>query len=136
MKFKIYSSLKNKNKTLNFNNAIIQEYQKRLSKYAKCDVYYGNKKITKISKNTKIFLINNDETKNSFELSQNLNNLNIFGISEIIFIFDISQLSNLEINYTTFSVSSMSFSNETTIWLILEQIYRAYKILNNENYHK
>ena len=36
----------------------------------------------------------------------------------------------------SFSLSQMTFTHQMTRLILLEQIYRAFKILNNEVYHK
>ncbi len=136
MKIKIYISISNKNKIQNFHKDMIAEYIKRLSKYAKTEVIYGNKKLKKISDNTTIFLINNSKTNTSEHLAQKINDLNVSGTSEVIFVYNISQIEDLDIDYNTFSVSTMNFTEETNVCVLLEQLYRSYKILNNENYHK
>ncbi len=136
MKIKIYISISNKNKIQDFHKDMIKEYIKRLSKYAKTEIIYGNKKLKKISDNTSIFLINNSKTETSECLAKKVNDLTVSGTSEIIFIYNISQIENLNCSYNTFSVSTMNFTEETNVCVLLEQLYRSYKILNNENYHK
>ena len=44
---------------------------------------------------------------------------------------EIKSLSNFKL-----SVSKMTFPHQLFRVILLEQIYRAYKIMNNENYHK
>ncbi len=136
MKIKVYTTINNKNKMQKFHLDMLNEYLKRLSKYAKCEVVFVKKKVSKISKNTKIFLVINTETDSSEALAENINDLTVSGFSEIIFIYDISQVLVNETNISDFSVSTMNFSEETSICVLLEQVYRGYKILNNESYHK
>ncbi len=135
MKIKIYTTTKNKNKSHAFHIDMINEYIKRLSKYSKCEVEFG-KKLKKVSKNTKVYLLDNSETKSSEHLAELLNNLTVTGFSEVIFITDLSLLDTSDLEYDTFSVSTMNFTELTVVSVLLEQIYRGYKILNNENYHK
>ncbi len=136
MKIKVYTTINNKNKMQKFHLDMLNEYLKRLSKYSKCEIVFGNKKVSKISKNTKIFLVNNTETGSSEALAENINEITVSGFSEIIFIYDISQVSINDVDISDFSVSTMNFSEETSICVLLEQVYRGYKILNNESYHK
>ena len=35
-----------------------------------------------------------------------------------------------------FSLSKLTFVHQEAVFILIEQIYRAYKILNNEPYHK
>ena len=44
---------------------------------------------------------------------------------------DIKKISNLSLSF-----SKMTFPHQLFRVLLLEQIYRAYKIINNESYHK
>ncbi len=136
MKFIIYSTQKAENKILPFHLSMIKEYVKRLSKYAKIEIIYGNKKINKLSNNSFVFLIDNSKTFSSEKLAKKINELRVSSISEVIFIYDIKQLENFDISPESFSISTMNFTESTSISVLLEQIYRAYKILNNENYHK
>ncbi len=135
MKIKIYTTTKNKNKSLTFHIDMINEYIKRLSKYAKCEVVFG-KKLSKVSKNTKVFLLSASKTNSSEHLAEQLNTLTVTGFSEVVFFTDISLLDVPELEYDSFSVSTMNFTELTAVSVLLEQIYRGYKILNNENYHK
>ncbi len=135
MKIKIYITTKNKNKAQTFHIDMINEYVKRLSKYSKCEVIFG-KKLKKVSKNTKIFLLNNSKTSNSEHLAEQLNSLTVSGYSEVIFLTDVSLLEADDTEIDIFSVSTMNFTELTAVSVLLEQIYRGYKILNNENYHK
>ncbi len=135
MKIKIFTTTKNKNKSKAFHIDMINEYVKRLSKYAKCEVVFG-KKLKKVSKNTKVFLLDVSKTNSSEYLADQLNTLTVNGFSEIIFLTDISLLEVTDIQVDTFSVSTMNFTELTVVSVLLEQIYRGYKILNNENYHK
>ncbi len=135
MKIKIYVTTKNKNKSQTFHIDMLNEYVKRLSKYSKCEIIFG-KKLKKISKNTKVFLLDNVSTHSSEYLAEQINTLTVTGFSEVVFVTDTSLLDSPETIYDTFSVSTMAFTELTLASVLLEQIYRGYKILNNENYHK
>ncbi len=135
MKIKIFTITKNKNKSQAFHIDMINEYVKRLSKYAKCEVVFG-KKLKKVPKNAKIFLLDTSQTNSSEYLAKQLNTLTVTRFSEIIFLTDLSLLETSDIQVESFSVSSMNFTELTVVSVLLEQIYRGYKILNNENYHK
>ncbi len=136
MKIKIYTTINSKNKISKFYLQMLNEYLKRLSKYSKCELIYGNKKVSKITKNTKVFLVTEKQTESSEALAEKINDLRVSGISEIVFIYDVKQIDKLELSLGEFSVSTMNFSEEMNICVLLEQIYRGYKILNNESYHK
>ena len=74
----------------------------------------------------------------SEEFSEKLNQIQIEH-SNIVFIIggsyglsdEIKQLSKLHLSF-----SKMTFPHQLFRVLLLEQIYRCYKILNNESYHK
>ena len=61
------------------------------------------------------------------------------GISEIVFVIGsscglskkVSNIANLKL-----SLSKMTFIHQFTRLILLEQIYRAFKIMKNETYHK
>ena len=61
------------------------------------------------------------------------------GISEIVFVIGsscglskkVSDIANLKL-----SLSKMTFIHQFTRLILLEQIYRAFKIMKNETYHK
>ncbi|WP_313341144.1 23S rRNA (pseudouridine(1915)-N(3))-methyltransferase RlmH [Sedimentibacter sp.] len=140
----------------------INEYTKRLSKFCKlteeiipderADDSYSQAEIeqVKIKEGIKIA---NSIPKNSFvivmdikgkqlsskELAEKINNLGINGISDITFIIGGSNgLSEDVIKKADFklSFSKMTFPHQLFKIILLEQIYRAFKINAGEIYHK
>ncbi len=136
MKIKVYTTINNKNKIQKFHLQMLEEYVKRLGKYSKCEVIFGNKKVSKVSKNTKVFIVSNIQTESSENLAENINDLTVSGVSEMIFVYNEEQIKGINCELSEFSVSTMNFSEETSLCVLLEQVYRSYKILNNESYHK
>lgn len=75
----------------------------------------------------------------SVDFSKKLEQITNSGVSEIVFIIGSScglsqkvrNISNLKL-----SLSKMTFIHQFTRLILLEQIYRAFKISNNETYHK
>ena len=75
----------------------------------------------------------------SVDFSKKLEQIGNSGVSEIVFIIGSScglskkvrDMSNLKL-----SLSKMTFIHQFTRLILLEQIYRAFKISNNETYHK
>lgn len=133
----------------------IKEYKKRLSKYTKLEIIelkdYQDSDI-KIALNKEKELIKNHikETDNvvildikgkehsSEELSQFINKELTYH-SNITFIIGSSNGLDEEIKSLTnkkISFSPLTFPHQLFRVLLLEQIYRSFKILNNENYHK
>lgn len=81
----------------------------------------------------------NGKQFSSEEFSQKLSILANEGISEIVFVIgsscglgrNVSERANLKM-----SLSKMTFLHQFARLILLEQIYRAFKIARNETYHK
>ncbi|WP_312813665.1 23S rRNA (pseudouridine(1915)-N(3))-methyltransferase RlmH [Sedimentibacter sp.] len=140
----------------------ISEYTKRLSKFCKlteeiipderADDTYSKAEIEQVKIKEGIKIINSIP-KNSFviimdikgkqlsseELADKINNLGISGVSDITFIIGGSNgLSEDVIKKADFklSFSKMTFPHQLFKIILLEQIYRAFKINAGEAYHK
>ena len=71
--------------------------------------------------------------------AQKISDITNEGISEVVFIIGSScGLSHIVSERADFklSLSNMTFLHQFTRLILLEQIYRAFKILNKETYHK
>ena len=132
----------------------IEEYKKRLSKYTKLeilelpDVSYDLKKTLEVEKeeilkNIKLsdynILLDIDGRElTSIELANSIDKIRINN-SNINFIVggsygvhdDIKRLANDRISF-----SKLTFPHQLFRVILLEQIYRRFKIVNNEDYHK
>lgn len=130
----------------------IEEYKKRISKYSKIEIIElidesnGNileKERDKILKyiNDKDYIITLEIDGNSIEsveLSKKIENIYL-NYSNIIFIIggsyglhdDIKHKSNYALSF-----SKLTFPHQLFRMMLLEQIYRAFKISHNESYHK
>ena len=132
----------------------IKEYQKRLSKYTKLEIVelpdFDADINTILKKESELILkqikdksyiitleIDGNELS-SVELSKKINN--IFNTNpDITFIIggsyglsdEVKKISNYKLSF-----SKMTFPHQLFRIILLEQIYRSYKILNNETYHK
>jgi len=132
----------------------IKEYQKRLSKYTKLEIIelpdFDSDINTILKKESELILkqikdksyiitleIDGNELS-SVELSKKMDN--IFNTnSDITFIIggsyglsdEVKKISNYKLSF-----SKMTFPHQLFRIILLEQIYRSYKILNNETYHK
>lgn len=138
----------------NYLKEAIIEYKKRISKYTNIEIIelddynYDVKKtllteynnIIKIMNNSdyNILLDINGEELDSVSFAKKINdtlsiNSNItFIVGGSYGVFD--ELRN-KVNFRL-SFSKMTFPHQLFRVLLLEQIYRAYKIINNEEYHK
>lgn len=136
-----------------FKEAIL-EYQKRISKYSKLEIIeladYALTKELNIEKEGESILKNIKEKDfvitleiegkelNSLEFSKFLTDTQIQN-SNIVFVIGGSDGLSNEVkkrsNYSL-SFSKLTFPHQLFRIVLLEQIYRAFKIQNNESYHK
>lgn len=134
MNYKIYTV---GNKIEKYYSDAISEYTKRLSRYCKAS-YVHLKNInnlqSKLSKNEYIIEINTTGNNISSEmLSEKINYMAVKSISNITFVIG----ENITIHSNeTLSLSSMEMALGLKATIVTEQLYRAYRILNNESYHK
>ena len=133
----------------------IEEYKKRLSKYTKLEVYEledidnKNKDVALKKEEEEImkYISNKDyiislaiegEELDSVSFANKMDNI-YNSYSNISFIIgssyglsdNIKKMSNYKMSF-----SKMTFPHQLFRVLLIEQIYRAYKINNNEEYHK
>ncbi len=140
----------------------IAEYSKRLSKYCKLEIIevadektpdnasevvedaIRAKEAERILKYVKddafvITLEINGKQLSSEELADKIDKLGVQGTSHIIFIIggsiglgqEVLQKSNYALSF-----SKMTFPHQLMRVVLLEQIYRSYRIINGEPYHK
>ena len=134
---------------------MVEEYTKRLSKYSKLEiielddegldneVVVMRKEKEKILKyldlKTYIILLDREGKEiSSLDLSKKINDITIYN-SNITFIIGGSYGVDKEIKDKAneiISFSKLTFPHQIFRVLLLEQIYRSYKIINNETYHK
>jgi len=140
----------------------IDEYLKRLSSYAKIEIMElpdekapenlsdaemlmvkekeGIRILEKISEDTHVIaLAIEGKMKSSEDLAKDLDRLATYGKSKIAFIIGGSLgLSKDVINRAndTLSFSKMTFPHQLMRLILLEQVYRAFRINRNEPYHK
>ena len=107
-------------------NAIRDKEAERIMKYVKEDTYV-------------ITLEINGKLLSSEELSAKINQLVIQGTSHITFIIGGSIGLGKEVlarSDYALSFSKMTFPHQLMRVILLEQIYRSYRIINGEPYHK
>ena len=154
MKIKIVSvgSIKEK-----FLKDAISEYLKRLTRFAKIEIIEvdetkiqnksgeqvkkeeGERLLKRIGQDEFVFLLDlKGELISSEVLAQKINDLINKGISPLTFVIggtlglseEVRKRANIKL-----SISKMTFTHQMCRMIILEQIYRAFKIINNEEYH-
>lgn len=140
----------------------IKEYSKRLSRYCKLEIAeVADEKTPAEPSDNEINIVKNKEGERikkylsedayvialaidgkkftSEKNAEYINNLGIRGISHIQFIIggslgladDILKNADMKLSF-----SDMTFPHQLMRVILLEQIYRAYRIINNEPYHK
>ena len=130
-------------------NDFINDYKTRITKYSKIEIIELkdsdiNKESEEILKNINekdfnIIMDINGKMIDSIELSNLIDKTFTSGYNTITFIIGASNGVTEEVknkcNYRL-SFSKMTFPHQLFRVILLEQIYRAYKINNNESYHK
>ena len=124
----------------------IKEYDKRLSAFCKLTVQEikedsPNALYPAVStfKGYKIALCIEGKMLSSEELAQKIESLAVSGTHDIALVIggsdglseDVKACCDLRLSF-----SKMTFPHQLFRVFLLEQIYRAYKIINNESYHK
>ena len=140
----------------------IDEFKKRLSKYCKLEIIEledekapenlsdkeilmikekeGKKILSKIKDNSYLIALAIDgKNLSSEELAETINKLGVRGVSNITFVIGGSLgLSDEVLSRADYklSFSKMTFPHQLMRLILLEQVYRAYRINNGEPYHK
>lgn len=128
---------------------LINDYKTRINKYHKLEIIelkdsnINNEadELLKIfnSKDYTICMDIDGSEYSSIELSNMINNTFLNGYGNITFIIggsdgirkDIKELCNKRLSF-----SKLTFPHGLFRGILLEQIYRSFKIINNESYHK
>lgn len=140
----------------------IGEYSKRLSRYCKLDIVQvadektpdsaseaverqirekeGERILSSVKDGAYVIaLAINGEMLDSVQLSEKINSLGVGGISQIVFVIGGSLgLSDAVLKRADYklSFSRMTFPHQLMRVILLEQVYRGYRIINGEPYHK
>ncbi len=136
---------------------LIADYKKRISKYAKIELIElkdesnkfnenvvketeGERILSSIKEGFYVILLDlRGQMLDSISLSKKLDEISTYHSSKIAFIiggsFGVSEAVKKRANYLL-SFSKMTFPHQLAKGMLLEQIYRSFKILNNETYHK
>ncbi len=140
----------------------IGEFSKRLSRYVKLKIIEipdekapenlsqkdmelvmkkeGAKIIGKIPQNSYIITLEIEGKQiSSVGMSKNIEDLMVNGVNDITFVIggslglsdEVKKLSNFKLSF-----SKMTFPHQIMRLILLEQIYRSFRIMKNEPYHK
>ena len=138
------------------------EYVKRINKYAKISVIEvadektiespseaeanqikdkeGERILSKISRDMYVYVLAIEgKQRDSVAFSKEIQNLMVSGKSHLSFIIggSLGLSKNVyDIANETISFSKMTFPHQMMRVILAEQIYRAFRIINNEPYHK
>ena len=127
----------------------VNEYLKRIKIFSKIEVQEipecrtideeGKKLLAKVPQNSFLIVLDVAGVElTSEKFAEKISDLNLRGISEITFIIGGAfGLSDEVKNFADFrlSLSKMTFTHQMARLIIVEQIYRAFKINRGENYH-
>ena len=139
----------------------IKEYSKRLSKYTKLDIIEitdehapeslsvkdkekikekeGKKILSKLKDSFVIVLVLDGKQLTSIELANKIEEIKTYHSSNITFIIggslglskEVIEKSNYKLSFSKFT-----FPHQLMRLVLLEQVYRSFRINNNEPYHK
>lgn len=140
----------------------VNEYSKRLSRYASLKIIElkesllrsnpspadeeavkiaeGREILGKIKKNDYVITLEiGGKSLSSEKLAEKINTLAIDGVSDIVFVIggslglsqEVSRRSDFKLSF-----SAMTFPHQMMRVILLEQIYRSFKIIRHEAYHK
>lgn len=140
----------------------VKEYQKRLGRYCKLDIVEvpdektpdgagealenqikekeGQRILARVREDSYVIaLAIQGKMMDSEELAGKLGRLSVDGISQIVFVIggslglsrQVLDRADLQLSF-----SRMTFPHQLMRVILLEQVYRAYRILNHQPYHK
>ncbi|NMA15632.1 MAG: 23S rRNA (pseudouridine(1915)-N(3))-methyltransferase RlmH, partial [Erysipelotrichia bacterium] len=100
----------------------------------------GQRILKQIKRDSYVILLDlKGQPLDSEELAKKIEQINTYHSSNVTFIIGgslgVSESVKEKADFV-FKLSEMTFPHNIVRLLILEQIYRSYKILNNETYHK
>lgn len=140
----------------------IEEYTKRLGPYAKTEIIEvadekapenlseaqmeevkqkeGERILSKISQDAYVITLEIEGKQlTSEKLASRIDNLMTYGSSKIVFVIGGSLGISKEVQERSdyaLSFSKMTFPHQMMRLMLLEQVYRAFRIIKNEPYHK
>lgn len=141
MKISVYINEKRLNRN---EQDAIAEYRKRLGSYCKTDLFLKfmqenslNNFLSRFHKeDTQLYFVNyGSGTLSSEDFADVINRHGLNGCSHLVFMIGYSLPTEIH-PYTGLPITTLTLSNGLCSVVLFEQIYRAYRILNNQPYHK
>ena len=130
-----YNIILKETKIPSFYEEAIKEYKKRLGKYCNLQITQI-KDLNALESLLQGFYAIEVFTKgsaiDSVELSEKIQNLATDGHSRVAFLINVKYYKAEE----SIRLASIDLSDELSIVAMLEQVYRSYRILHGEPYHK
>lgn len=141
----------------NYLKEAIKEYSKRISKFASLEIIElkdesnkmdeesikrieGERIISKLPQNSYVIMCDlGGKLLSSVDLANKISDIYTYNSSNIVFLIGGSLGFSKEVySYVDFKLcfSNMTFPHQLMRVILLEQIYRSLKIINNESYHK
>ena len=117
----------------------IKEYSKRLSRYCKLEIVEVADEKTPDGASYVIALAIEGKKLTSEKLAEKIDTLGITGTSHLVFLIGGSLgMSDRLLKRADYllSFSDMTFPHQLMRVILLEQIYRSYRIIHGEPYHK
>ena len=142
-----------------FTKEAISEFEKRLSSYCsfsiveipaepilddnsyeKYKTVEGQKILANIKQDSYVIALEiGGKSLSSEEFAKNIKNVSTEGLNELVFVIGgangLSEAISKRADFRL-SFSKMTFTHQMARLMLVEQIYRAFKILNGENYHR
>lgn len=127
----------------------VSEYLKRLKNFAKIEIREvsecrtledeGKKLLAQVDKNSWVCVLDvGGKFMTSESFAKKISDLNLHGVSNITFIIGGAYGLSNEVRQAAdflLSLSEMTFTHQMTRLILVEQIYRAFKINRGEPYH-
>jgi 23S rRNA (pseudouridine1915-N3)-methyltransferase len=119
-----------------FYQECIDEYKKRLGRFCKINIVFckslDDVKKTYCTSNYNIGIKEEMNSISSENLSEKISLYQMSSYKDICIFINIDELVFDE----SFGITSIAMDNELVAVIVFEQIYRAYKIIHKEAYHK
>lgn len=119
----------------------VAEFKKRISGFVDLKIVETSKMLEQVKQNSFLITLEIEGAMlSSIEFAQKLREIELDGYyNEIVFAIGASDGLPKEVQDASnfkFSLSRLTFLHQEAVFILVEQIYRAFKILNNEKYHK